>query len=178
MGPSGCQLIPDLYPELFLIFLYPVYLNAESQRITRRDKKAFLSEQCKEIEENYRMTKTRELFKKIRDTKRTFHANQFSSSVMSDSLRPHGLQQAGLPCPSQTPRAYSNSCPLSGWCHPTIAPSVIPLSSCLQSFSVLGSFPMCHLITSGDQSIRASASAAVLPVNIQDCFSLGCSKNF
>ena len=98
---------------------------------------------------------------------------QFSHSVMSDSLQPHGLQHARLPCPSLTPGAYSNSCPSSRWCHPTISSSVIPFSSCLQSFLASGSFQMSQLFMSGGQSIEASASASVLPVNIQDLFPLG-----
>ena len=98
---------------------------------------------------------------------------QFSPSVVSDSLRPHRLQHARLPCPSPTPGVYSNSCPLSQWCHPTISPSVIPFSSCLQSFPILGSFPVCQFFTSGGQSIGVSASASVLPMNIQDWFPSG-----
>ena len=97
---------------------------------------------------------------------------QFSCSVMSDSLRPRGLQHGRLPCPSPTPRAFSNSCPLSQWCHPTISSSVIPFSSCLQSFSESGSFPM-SLSSHQVASIAASASASVLPMNIQDWFPLG-----
>ena len=93
---------------------------------------------------------------------------QFSLSVMSDSLWPHGLHHARLPCPSPTPGACSNSCPLSQWCHPTISSSVIPLSSCLQSFPASWSFPMSQFFPSGGQSIGASASASVLPMNIQD----------
>ena len=89
---------------------------------------------------------------------------QFSCSVMSDSLRPHGLQHARLPCPSPTPRAYSNSCPLSPWCHPTISSSVIPFSSRLQSFPASGSFQMSQFFTSGGQSTGVSASASVLPM--------------
>ena len=77
---------------------------------------------------------------------------------MSDSLRPHGLQHSRPPCPSSTPRVYSNSCPLSQWCHPIISSSVVPFSSCLQSFPASGSFPMNHFFTSGGQSIRISAS--------------------
>ena len=92
---------------------------------------------------------------------------------MSDSLRPHGLQQARLPCPSLSPRACSNSCPLSQWCHPTISSSVVPFSSCLQSFPTSGSFPMSQLFASGGQSIRASPSASVLPMNIHSWFPLG-----
>ena len=90
---------------------------------------------------------------------------------MSDCLWPHGLQHTRLPCPSPTPRACSNSCPLSQWCHPIIFHPVVPFSSCLQSFPSSGSFPMSWLFPSGGQSIRASAS--VLPMNIQDCFPLG-----
>ena len=89
------------------------------------------------------------------------------------TLRPSGLQHARLPCPSPTPRACSNSCPLSRWCHPTISSSVIPFSSCLQSFPAWGSFPMSQFFASGGQSIGASALASVLPMNIQDWFPLG-----
>ena len=101
------------------------------------------------------------------------HSVQFSCSVVSDSLRPHGLQHAMHPCPSPTPGAYSNLCPLSQWCHPTISSSVGPFSSCLQSFPASGSFLMSQLFTSGGQSIGVSASASVLPMNIQDWFPLG-----
>ena len=99
--------------------------------------------------------------------------SQFSRSVVSDSLRLHGLQHARLPCPLPTPRTFSNSCPLSRWCHPTISSSVIPFSSCLQPFSASGSFPMNQFFASGGQSIGASASGSVLPMNIQDWFPLG-----
>ena len=99
---------------------------------------------------------------------------QFSHSVMSDSLRPHEMQHARPPCPSPTPRVHSNSHPSSRWCHPTISSSVVPVSSCLQSFlPASGSFPMSQYFASGGQSIGASASASVLPVNIQGCFLLG-----
>ena len=94
-----------------------------------------------------------------------------SHSVLSDSLRPHGLQHARLPCPSPSPRACSNSCSLCCWCHLTISFSAIPFSSCLQSFPASGSFPMIWLFASNGQSIGASAS--VLPMNIQDWFPLG-----
>ena len=97
---------------------------------------------------------------------------QFTHSVVSNSLRPHPLQHTRLPCPPPTPGAYSNSCPSSRWCHPTISFSVIPFSSHLQSFPVSGSLPMSQLFTSGGQSIGASALASVLPMNIQD-WSLG-----
>ena len=102
-----------------------------------------------------------------------FSSVQFSHSVMADSLRPHGLQHARLPCTSPTPRVCSNSCPLSQWYHPTISSSVIPFSSCLQSFPASGSFPMSKFFASSDQSIGVSASASVLPMNYQDWFTLG-----
>ena len=98
---------------------------------------------------------------------------QFSCSVVSDSLRSHGLQQARLPCPSPTLGACSNSCPLSRWCHPTILSSVNPFSSCLQSFPASVSFLMNRLFASGGQSIGASAPASVLPMNIQRSIPLG-----
>ena len=98
---------------------------------------------------------------------------QFSHLVMSDSLRPHGLQHASLLCPSPTPVVYSNSCPFSRWCHPTFSSSVIPFSSCLQSFPASGSFQMSQFFASGGQSIGVSASASVLPMSIQEWFPLG-----
>ena len=97
---------------------------------------------------------------------------QFSHTVVSDSLQPPGLQLARPPCPSPTPRACSDSCPLSRWCHPTISSSVIPFSSCLQSFPASGSFPVSQFFQSGGQSIGASGSASVLTMNIQDWFPL------
>ena len=98
---------------------------------------------------------------------------QFSSVAQSCSLQPHGLQHARLPCPSPTPGACSNLCPLNRWCHPTISSSVVPFSSHLQSFPASGSFKMSQLFASGGQSIGVSASTSVLPVNIQDWFPLG-----
>ena len=92
---------------------------------------------------------------------------QFIRSVMSDSLWPHGLQHSRLPCPSPTPGAYSNSCPSSQWCHPTISSSIIPFSW-LQSFPASGSFPMSQFFTSGAQRIGVSASTSILPMYIQD----------
>ena len=92
---------------------------------------------------------------------------------MSNSLQPHELQHARLPCPSPSLRACSNSYPLSPWCHPTISSSVTPFSSCPQSYPASGSFPISQLFSLGGQSIGASASASVLPMNIQDWFSLG-----
>ena len=99
--------------------------------------------------------------------------DQFSRSVMSDSLWPHGLQHARTPCLSPTPRVYPNSCPLSQWFHPTISASVIPFSSCPQSFPASGSFQKSQLFTSGGQSIGVSASISVLPMNTQDWSPLG-----
>ena len=109
---------------------------------------------------------------KIYRTSRAISSVQFSRSVMSDSLWPHRLQHTRPPCPSPTPGVHSNSCPLSRWCHPAISSSVVPFSSRLQSFPGSGSFPMSQFFTSGGQSIEVSASASVLPVNIQDSFPL------
>ena len=97
----------------------------------------------------------------------------FSYSLVSNSLWPHGLQHVRLPCPSPTPGVYSDSCLLSWWCHPTISSSVVPFSSCLQSFPASGSFPMSRFFASGGQSIGVSASTSVLLMNIQDWFPLG-----
>ena len=102
-----------------------------------------------------------------------FSSVQFSHSVVSDSLWPHGLQHASPPCPSPTPKLYSNSCPLSQWRHPTISSSIIPFSSCPQSFPASGSFPVSQLFASGGQSIVVSASTSVLPMNTQDWSPLG-----
>ena len=99
--------------------------------------------------------------------------SQFSRSVVSNSLWPHGLQHARLPCPSPSPGVCSNLCPSGQWCHPNISSSVIPFSSCLQSFPAAGSFQMSQFFTSGGQNIGASVSASVFPMNIQDWFSLG-----
>ena len=98
---------------------------------------------------------------------------QFSHSVVSDSLQLHEPQHARPPCPSPTPRVYPNPCPLSWWCHPTISSSVIPFSSCLQSFPASGSFQMSQLFSSGGQSIGVSASTSVLSMNTQDWSPLG-----
>ena len=102
-----------------------------------------------------------------------FSSVQFSHSVVSNSLGPHEPQHARPPCPSPTPGVYSNPCPLSRWCHPTISSSVVPFSFCPQSFPASGSFPMSQLFASGDQTIGVSVSSSVLPMNIQDWFSLG-----
>ena len=105
---------------------------------------------------------------------------QFSRSVVSDFLWTHGLRHNRPPCPSPTPGVYPNSCPSSRWCHPAISSSVVLFSSCLQAFPTSESFPMSPFFTSGGQSIGISASASVLPMNIQDWFPLGwtCSANW
>ena len=105
--------------------------------------------------------------KKVLQPGRGVHSVQFSSVAQScPTLWPHGLQHTRPPCPSPTPRVYSNSCPLSRWCHPSISSSVIPFSSCLQSFPASGSFQMRQLFTSGSQSVGVSATTSVLPMNI------------
>ena len=98
---------------------------------------------------------------------------QFSRLVVSDSLQPHELQHTRPPCPSPTPGVHPNSCPSSRWCHPAISSSVIPFSSCPQSLSASGSFPMSQLFAWDGQSIAVSASASVLPINTQDWSPLG-----
>ena len=102
-----------------------------------------------------------------------FSSVQFNRSVMSDCLQSHGLQHSRPPCPSPTPRVYSNSCPLSQWCHPAISSSVIPFSSHLQSCPASGSFQMSQFFSLGGQSIGVSALTSVLPMNIQNWFPLG-----
>ena len=94
---------------------------------------------------------------------------------MSNSLQPHGPQHARPPCPSPAPRVYPNSCPLSRWCHQTISSSVVPFSSCLQSFPASESFPRSQLFASGSQSIGVSASASVRPMNTQEWSPLQCT---
>ena len=103
----------------------------------------------------------------------SFSSVQFSHSVMSNSLQPHGLQHARPPCPSPTPRVHSSSCPLSRWYHPTISFSVVPFSSPLQSFPASGSFQISQLFASGGQSTGVSASASGLPMNTQHWSPLG-----
>ena len=98
---------------------------------------------------------------------------QFSCSVMSSSLWPHGLWHAWLPCPSPTPKACTNSYPSNQWCYPTISSSVIPFSSCLQSFPASGPFLVSQFFASAGQSIGVSTSASVLPMNSQDWSTLG-----
>ena len=99
---------------------------------------------------------------------KSFSSVQFSHSIVSDSLRPRESQHARPPCPSPTPRVYSNSCPSSWWCHPAISSSVVPFSSCPQSLPASESFPMSQLFTPGGQSTGVSASASFLPMNTQD----------
>ena len=126
---------------------------------------------CKEIQPAHSV-----LRKKVNDDVRLIISSlQYSQSVVSNSLQPHGLQHTRPPCPSLTsltPRACSNSCPSSRWCHPTISSSVVPFSTCPQSFPASGSFQMSQFFASGG-SIGVSASASVLPMNIQDWFPLG-----
>ena len=98
---------------------------------------------------------------------------QFSSSIVSNSLWPHEPQHTRPPCPSPTPRVYPNPCPFSQWCHPTISSSVVPFSSCPQSFPASGSFHMSQIFASGGQSIGVSASTSVLPMNTQVWSPLG-----
>ena len=98
---------------------------------------------------------------------------QFSHSVVSDSLQSYELQHTRPPCPSPTPGVHPNPCPLSWWCHPTISPSVVPFSSCPQSFPASGSFQTSQLFTWGGQTIGVSASASVLPMNTEDWSPLG-----
>ena len=107
------------------------------------------------------------------DTYSNFSSVQFNCSVVSNSLRHHEPQHARPSYPSQTPRVHTNPCPLSRWCHPTISSSVVPFSSCLQSFPTSGSFQISQLFASGGQNIGVSASTSVLPMNTQDGFPLG-----
>ena len=109
----------------------------------------------------------------LSDLLHLYDSVQFNHSVVSNSLWPHESQHASPPCPSPTPRVHQNSSPLSQWCHPTISSSLFPFSSYLQSFPASGSFLLSQFFTSGGQSIGASASASVLPMNIQDWFPLG-----
>ena len=109
---------------------------------------------------------------KFKTTLFIFSSVQFSSSVVSESLRPHEPQHARPPCPSPIPRVHPNSSPPSRWCHPTISSSIVPFS-CPQSFPASVSFPMSQFFASGGQNIGASGSASVLPMNIQDWLPLG-----
>ena len=113
------------------------------------------------------------IFSQGKNNKSKYQQHSVSQSVSSvaqscPTLRPHESQHTRPPCPSPTPRVYSNPCPSTRWCHPAIASSVVPFSSCPQSLQASGSFPMSQLSTWGGQSIRVSASASVLPMNTQD----------
>ena len=119
------------------------------------------------------MTNRKFLLKCVLDCSYSLSSIQFSDSVMSDSLQPHELQHARPPCPSPTPGAYPNSCPLSQRCHPTISSSVVPFSFCPQSFPALGSFQMSQFFASGGQSTGVSTSTSVFPMNTQDWSPLG-----
>ena len=124
--------------------------------------------------------------KPFNDQRVSQSVSQFSHSVMSDSLGPHGLQYTRPPYPSPTPRVYSNSCPVSQWCHPIISSFLVPFCSHLQSFPASGSFQMSQFFTSGGQSIAVPASASVLPMNIQEnkvchcfhCFPISAMKGW
>ena len=140
------------------IFQCPVLFQPKSQ--TEKRKKI-----CNLI---IRFTET-----KIYRTSWVISSVQFIRSVVSDFFWPHGLQHTRPPCPSPTPRACSNSCPSSWWCHLTISSSVFPFFTCLQSFPASGSFPVSQFFTSGGQTIGVSALASVLPMNIQDWLPLG-----
>ena len=107
-------------------------------------------------------------YHQTQEIKNQFSSVHFSRSVVSDSSRPHESQHARPPCPSPTPGVYPNSCPSSRRCHPAISSSVVPFSSCFQSFPASGSFQMSQLFASGGQSIGVSASTSVLPLNTQD----------
>ena len=115
---------------------------------------------------NFLFTLCKNIRRECKRLKITFSSGQFSCSVVSSSMQPHGLPHARPPCPSPTPWAGSNSCPSSRWCHPTISSSVAPFSSHLQSFPASGAFPVSQFFTSGGQSIGVSALASVLPMNI------------
>ena len=122
---------------------------------------------------NYIILEMEELWRTVKRAVGDDFKVQFSHSVVSNSLRPHGLQHARPPYPSPTPRVYSNPCLLSWWCHSTISSSVVPFSSHLQSFPSSGSFPMSQFFTSGGQSIGVSASTSVPPMNTQNWSPLG-----
>ena len=130
--------------------------------------------ECEVKQTDYRETSVGKGKESRREISVVLIEDQFSSvPVMSHSLPPHGLQHTKIPCPSPAPRAYSNSCPSSRWCHSTILSSVVHFSSCLQSFQAPGAFPMSHFFASGGQTIGVSASASILPMNAQGSLPLG-----
>ena len=137
--------------------------NKNKEHETRRIQKCLKPSTNEELKEDFTV---------VQKIKQRLSSIQFSHSVKSNSLRPRGLQHTRLACPSSTPGARSNSCPSNEWCHPTISSSVIPFSSCLQSFPASGSFQMSQFFTSGGQSIGVSASTSVPPMTIQDWFPL------
>ena len=146
----------------YVVFVYPL-----NDLLKRKAVHKFCSLRVQSIIES--LVETQIIF--LIWTLKIFLSKSSSVQLLSrvpDSLQPHGLQQARLPCPSSTPGGCSNSCPASPWCHLAISSSVIPFSSCLQSFPTSGSFPMSQFFASGGQSIGVSASASVLPMNIQD----------
>ena len=128
--------------------------------------------QNKQSETRNELTKRFNNLREVNILRNCLSLLQFSRSVLSDSLRPHKLQHARPPCPSSTPSVHPNPCSLSRWCHPTISSSVIPFSSCPQSFPASGSFQLSQLSPSGGQSIGVSASTSVLPMNVQNLFPL------
>ena len=145
----GLDIFFDLCGFMFLSYQFSNIFGAFVQS-RKKNKTAFLLRKCS-----------------------TLSLVEFSCSVMSDSLRPYGLHAARLPCLSPTPGACSNLCPLSWWCHPTSSSFVVLYSFCLQSFPASGSFPVSEFFSSGGHSIGVSASATVLPMNIEDWFPLG-----
>ena len=143
----------------------PIFLPGEFHE--QRSLGGYTPQGSKELERTEQLTLL--LFSTLKNTS-LFGSVHFSPSVMSDSLSPHGPQHNRPLCPSPTPGVYSNSYPSSQWRHPTIWSSVIPFSSCLQSFPASGSFPMSQFFASGGQNIEVSASSSVLPMTIQDRF--------
>ena len=138
-------------------------------RYLRKEEKIKATEKWKDIPN--RMKRIVRRYKKNFFTQ--LHSVQFRTvTQLFLTLQPNGRQQARLPCPSPTPGAWKNSCPLSWWCHPTISSYIVPFSSCLQYFPASEPFSMSHFFNSGGQSFGASASASVLPMNIQDWFTL------
>ena len=160
---SCCIHFSEIYSYLTLIIVLPYFYNQQKSMKYNCTGEVH-SQRGKEVwSDSYSYHCTNLLFSSV----------QFNCSVVSNSLQLHGLQHARPPCPSPTPGVYSNSCLLSQWCHPTISSSVVPFSSCLQSFPPSGSFQASQFFASGGQSIGVSASASVLPMNIQDWFPPG-----